>query len=125
MSTQSLYTNLWRKYLPVINILLKKTETGDQQLKMYRHEFEDMGKKPAAGFSFNFDMVNRKVISGKITSAVARDFIQVLLESDKVAEYLKGHHIGFSLSSSFILTIKAKEAEQKIQMSKAAVAQPA
>ena len=98
------YLQVWKKYMPVIRLLLKKA--GDQKLQLYRHEFETTGVKNKSGYSFNIDMVNGKVMNRISTVAIAKDLVQSMVETPAVNEYLKGVTVKISMGKSFELHLE-------------------
>lgn len=101
-----LYVNLWKKYLPVIRILLKKSATEEQQLGLNRSEFEATGSRDKAGYFFNLELSNLKGANDISGSAVARDLKDVLIQSSNIKEILRGGHYKLNLDSSFTLHIR-------------------
>jgi len=70
MRDAGVYTQLWKKYLPVIRLLLKKTADTDQKLQIYKHEFASTGAKNKLGYIFNLEIVNGKAINKSAAIAV-------------------------------------------------------
>ncbi len=105
MRDQGAYTQLWRKYLPVIRLLLKKTENSDQKLQLYKHEFEKTGAKNKLGYVFSLEITNGKAIKNTAKIAVSYDLLTVLNENDLVAAWLKGKIIKITVARSCELTL--------------------
>lgn len=99
MSDEGKYIVLWKKYMPVIKLLLKKT--GDQKLQLYRHEFEVTGAKNKTGYSFSIEIVNGKVINKISGVAIAKDLIQSMNETPGLNEWLKGQTLKISLGRNY------------------------
>jgi len=81
------YLDLWRKYLPVVRILIKNSKNGLQKLLMSKHEFEVVGEREKAGYQFNLEFSQGKVVNNISGSAVARDLRDVIY-SDRSAKEL-------------------------------------
>lgn len=103
MNDDGKYLHLWKKYMPVIRLLLKKS--GDQKLQLYRHEFESTGVKNKAGYLFNIEMVNGKVMNRISAVAIAKDLVQCMAETPAINEWLKTQSVNFSMGKSFELNI--------------------
>jgi len=101
-----MYTSIWRKYLPIIKILLNRTATTDQVLNLNRVDFERAGSGRKAGYKFTIELNNgkvRNVISG---SPLALNLATVLLEDDANADILRNNHYEISLNTKFQLITK-------------------
>lgn len=98
------YLHVWKKYMPVIRLLLKKA--GDQKLQLYRYEFETTGVKLKSGYSFNIDMVNGRVMNRISSSAIAKDLVQAMIEMPAVNEWLKSQTVKISMGKSFELNLE-------------------
>jgi hypothetical protein len=101
-----MYTSIWRKYLPIIKILLKRTTTADQVLDLNRVDFERAGSGRKAGYKFTIELNNgkvRNVISG---SPLALNLATVLLEDDANADILRNNHFEIALNTKFQLITK-------------------
>jgi hypothetical protein len=100
-----MYTSTWKKYLPVIRLLLKKSSAGDQQLNLNRIDFEKTSKvrKPVCSFAIELE---RGRLSPLNKSAVAKDLLEILMQDDAAKTLLRQNHYTISLSSDFLLTIK-------------------
>ena len=93
------YTDLWEKYRPVINKLIKD---GGGSYPFYKGEFEQRGNRDS--YSFSMTIVDGAVpeLGG---SAVARDLKIVLDGSESFRKYAVGKTIVIRLSSSFTLEV--------------------
>ena len=101
-----MYTSIWRKYLPIIKILLKRSANGEQVLDLNRVDFERAGSGRKAGYKFTIELNNgkvRNVISG---SPLALNLATVLLEDDANVDVLRNNHYEISLNTKFQLTTK-------------------
>lgn len=100
-----IYLNLWKKYLPIIRILLKKSLNNNEELQLNRMEFETVGGRDLSGYCFNLEIKNGKVSNDISGTAVARDLYQVLNNDKMLIEFFKERRIKFSMGRSFILKI--------------------
>ncbi|MEI7979495.1 MAG: hypothetical protein WCI53_11670 [Bacteroidota bacterium] len=105
MRDAGVYTQLWKKYLPVIRLLLKKTADGDQKLQIYKHEFVSTGAKNKLGYIFNLEIVNGKAVNKSNTLASSFDMLNVLNDNDITSEWLKGKTVRISVNKACELTL--------------------
>jgi len=101
-----MYNHIWKKYLPIIKILLKKSISEDQVLDLNRIDFERAGTGRKAGYKFKIEFTGGKignVISG---STLAMHLGQIILEDDGAREIIAENNFEVSLNTKFQLTIK-------------------
>lgn len=101
-----MYNHIWKKYLPIIKILMKKSVSEEQVLALNRIDFERAGTGRKAGYKFKIDFVDGKVGNVISASALAMHLAQVILEDDSTKEILNEHNFEVSLNTKFQLTIK-------------------
>lgn len=100
-----MYTYTWKKYLPVIKILMKRSATAEQTVSLNRTDFEKTTKlrKPACSFAV-------EIVRGRLTSvnpsAPVKDLLGILQEDEAAKELLRQNQYAFSLNSDFLLSIK-------------------
>ena len=99
-----MFTQPWKKYLPVIRILLKRSLRTDQTLDMDESDFKRAGAKKVK-FTFSAVITNGR-LSGPAVSPLASDFCAVLLQDDLVIEFLRNKTIMFTTLNNFQLQIK-------------------
>jgi len=109
MRDEGKYLQLWMKYLPVIQLLLKKTAKENQKLQLYKHEFENGGNKSKTGYAFSLEIINSKVTNRVNRIPVADDLIQILDNNLTVKTWLKENKVKFSLDKSFELRLEKIE----------------
>jgi hypothetical protein len=102
-----MFTQTWKKYVPVIVILLKRSASGDQTLRVNQTDFE----RAAGGRKIKYSFSQLQLNKGRINTAVkhmpvAKELAEVLQEDDTAKKMLVGNQFEFSLSTDFILTIK-------------------
>jgi hypothetical protein len=105
MRDAGVYTQLWKKYLPVIRLLLKKTADTDQKLQIYKHEFASTGAKNKLGYIFNLEIVNGKAVNKSAAIAVSFDLLNVLNDNALTNEWLKGKNVKISVNKACELTM--------------------
>lgn len=101
-----MYNHIWKKYLPIIRILMKKSILEEQILDLNRIDFERAGTGRKAGYKFKIEFTDGKVgnvISGSI---LAMHLAQVALEDDAAHEIINEHNFEVSLNTKFQLSIK-------------------
>jgi hypothetical protein len=101
------YITLWKKYLPVIRIQMKKSLRNEQELQLNKIEFEAKGDRDLSGYTFNLEIEKGKVTNDIRGTAVARDLFQVLVEDVGLKEFLEDKRLKISLRRNFILKIRA------------------
>jgi len=100
-----MYVHTWKKYLPVIRILLKRSSAADQVLSVDRFDFEKTNKATKNSFSFLMDVARGK-LSPSGPPLAARDLIEVLMNDEMSGELIRKNHYIISLSSKFELHIR-------------------
>ncbi len=102
-----MFTQTWRKYLPVIQILLKRSAQGDQSLQMNHTDFERAaaGRKIRYSFS-NLELVKARMNNQSKQPPFAKEFATFLLEDENMKRYLMDKHVEFSMTNNFSLSIK-------------------
>lgn len=114
MTDKGVYVQLWKKYLPVIRLLLKKTEKGEQKLQLYKHEFEKTGAKNKLGYIFSIELANGKPVTKIDQKAVAFDLLTVMNENEDVVQWLKEKRILISTNRACELVFQKVEQEQQV-----------
>lgn len=102
-----MFTQTWKKYLAVITILLKRSATGDQSLKMNHTDFERAAGGRKIKYSFTCLRMNKgRVDSSTKPSPLAVELGQVLMENDQTRPMVKSMYLEFSMNNDFQLVIK-------------------
>jgi hypothetical protein len=107
-----MYAHTWKKYLPVIRLLLKKSAAGEQVVTLNRIDFENQGRSRKPSCSFNVEFENGRLRSIK-TAVNPRDLLDVLLLDDAAKSLLRAHHYAVSLNSDFQLKIRNLDPAEK------------
>lgn len=105
-----MYTYTWKKYLPVIRLLLKRSVTGEQVVSLNRIDFEKGSRARKPSVSFEIELINGRLKSLK-APASAKDMLDILLADDIAKKLLRGNHFIITLTSDFELRLKHIPAE--------------
>jgi hypothetical protein len=102
-----MFSQVWKKYLPVIAILMKRSVQEAQSLSMNYTDFKSVlgGKKVKVSFT-TIIIDNGRLQDGYAHSAIAKEFVTVLQEHDIISKLLANQQFEFSLNNSFQLSIK-------------------
>ncbi len=102
-----MFTQTWRKYLPVIAILIKKTGTANQTLSMNHTDFERAAGGRKLKYSFTQLHLNKGKLSTEIKISPIAAELAVLLKEDLIMQKIVANYdLIFSLNNDFVLTIK-------------------
>ncbi len=101
-----MYNHIWKKYLPFINIHLKKSASEEQVLVLNRIDFERAGTGRKAGYKFTIQLTNGRVSNVISGSPLAMNLASVLLEDDNTKKIIKDKMYEISLNTRFQLTTK-------------------
>ncbi|MBV9988282.1 MAG: hypothetical protein JO301_11415 [Chitinophagaceae bacterium] len=101
-----MYAQAWRKYLPVIVILIKRSSGSAQTLAMDADDFikSSGGKKLKLGFT-GLNMNHGRVSSVPAQPEVAKDLAALLHESQATKSLLQTRNIHFSMTNDCFLSI--------------------
>ena len=99
-----MYNHIWKKYLPFINIHLKKSANGEQVLTLNRVDFERAGTGRKAGYKFTIEFTNGRVSNVISNSPLATNLAAVMLENDATKNILRRGSYTISLNTRFQLT---------------------
>jgi hypothetical protein len=102
-----MFTEIWKKYLPVIVILLKRSAKGEQMLNLDQADF----KRAAGGRKIKFSFDTLRLNDGRTEynanlTPMAREFLQALQNSDMIKVLAKSQQFEFAMNSDFQLIIK-------------------
>lgn len=115
----NLFLTAWKKYIPVIRILIKKSAEGFQVLNMDRSDFEKDAKRKI-GYRFEVNFVGNKpdiIITG---NEIIKSFIYALVDDEIINYLLLKNNYSFSLNSKYQLQIKnnSRQLEMKNELAK-------
>jgi hypothetical protein len=100
-----MHTYTWKKYLPIIRILLKRSATGEQVFTVNRIDFEKAGHSRKNPCSFNMEFSQGKTSQLYITGP-AKELSDVLLEDETAKALLVNNKYQVTFTSNFELKIK-------------------
>ncbi|MEO6330767.1 MAG: hypothetical protein ABIO55_17665 [Ginsengibacter sp.] len=101
-----MYNHIWKKYLPFINIHLKKSAGGDQVLNLNRVDFERAGTGRKAGYKFTIEFTEGRVSNVISNSPLALNLAAVMLENEITRQILRKNKYTISLNTKFQLITK-------------------
>ena len=104
------FTYTWKKYLPVIRLLLKRAATGVQTVKLDSMDFNRGGAKTKPSHSFKIDLQRGRILTIS-PSLAARDLFDILSEDDVTRVFIRQNKYEISLNSAFELKIEKIEQE--------------
>ena len=115
-----MFSQTWKKYLPVIILLMKRSGKGEQVLKMNHTDFE----RAAGGKKIKFTFSDLSLDNGRINhrvkhTALANDLSTLLLENDQSKILMRDQLFEFSMNSEFQLIIKNNTTDRKAVTSSA------
>jgi hypothetical protein len=102
-----MFVQTWRKYLPVIILLMKRSGKGEQVLDMNHTDFERAagGKKIKMTFS-DLQLDNGRLNFHAKHAALAKDLSLLLQENEQSRMLIRDKLFQFSMNSSFQLIIR-------------------
>ncbi len=102
-----MYNHIWKKYLPIIRILMKKSISEDQVLDLNRVDFERAGTGRKAGYKFTIQFTDGKVGNVISGSELAMHLASVIMEDDSAKQIVSENNFEVSLNTRFQLSIKS------------------
>ena len=102
-----MFVQTWKKYLPVIILLMKRAHKGEQVLDMNNTDFERATGGKKIRLTFSDLLLNKGRINFQANHTVlAKDLVLLLQETEQSKTLIKDKEFEFSMNSSFQLTIK-------------------
>ena len=103
-----MFHQAWKKYLPVITILLKRSTSGEQSLSMNHTDFERASGGRKMKWSFSVLQLNngRLLNNGNKHPALATEMVMELQSDDQINKLLSKQDFEFSMTNDFKLLIK-------------------
>lgn len=109
-----MFTYIWKKYLPVIKILIKRSAAQDQILDLNQLDFERAGSGRKTGYKFNVEIINGKLtLNASSNAEPASSFVNTLFEDETVKALLTENSYEFILNTKFQLHIKNYNTQQQ------------
>ncbi len=100
-----MYNHTWKKYLPVIRLLLKKSNQEDQQMTLNRTDFERNSKMRKPVCSFNVEIIKGR-LDRVNTDVQVKSLMSVFTEDSATMGILRQGHYAIHLNSDFQLSIR-------------------
>jgi len=102
-----MFIQTWKKYLPVIILLMKRSAKAEQVLNVNYTDFQ----RAAGGRKIRFSFSDLRLEKGRAAlgvkqTPIALDLCQLLQEDRVSKQLISEQHFEFSLSPDFQLTIK-------------------
>jgi hypothetical protein len=103
-----MYNHIWKKYLPVIRILMKKSVGvgGQQVLDLNKVDFEKAGTARKTGYKFTIHFSEGKISNVISGSSLAMHLATVMQEDEATREILSQNNFSIALNTKFQLIIK-------------------
>src|SRR5688572_32083276 len=101
-----MYNAIWKKYLSVIRILLKRAANEDQSLQLNVSDFQKTGPQKKTGFNFTLKFVKGRVDDLASLSSTAKELSDVLLQDPQIKELLQQGEYHLSMNAKFLLGIR-------------------
>ena len=100
-----MYNHIWKKYLPIIKILMKKSVAEEQTLALNKIDFERAGTGRKAGYKFKIELTEGKVGNVISGSPLAMHLAEVILEDEGAKQIIDEYNFEISLNTKFQLII--------------------
>ena len=112
-----MYHAIWKKYLSVIRILLKRANNEDQSLQLNASDFEKTGPQKKTGFNFTLRFSKGRVDDLASLSHIAKELTAILLAEPQIKELLHQGEYELRMSSKFVLNIRMiREMGEEIEL---------
>lgn len=100
-----MYNHIWKKYLPIIRILMKKSISEEQVLSLNKIDFERAGTGRKAGYKFKIELTGGKVGNVISGSTLAMHLAEIILEDQSARQILEDNNFEIALNTKFQLII--------------------
>ncbi|RYY56355.1 MAG: hypothetical protein EOO09_06975 [Chitinophagaceae bacterium] len=104
-----MYTYTWRKYLPLIRLLLKKSATGTQSVALNQVDFLKYSKTRKPSLTFSIEVTEGKYSVLKLP-AIAAELLEILNEDQVTKGIIRSGHYTFALAKNCTLVIENHDA---------------
>ena len=102
-----MFSQIWKKYLPVIALLIKRSAAAVQTVTLNHTDFERAAGGRKIKFSFTHLQLNKGRINTEVKHrAFAKEFSVAMQEDENIQRLLAGVSLEFSLNNQFLLTIR-------------------
>lgn len=118
-----MFSQIWKKYLPVIALLIKRSATAVQTVTLNHTDFERAAGGRKIKYSFTHLQLNKGRINTEVKhSPFAKEFSVIMQEDENIQRLLATMSLEFSLNNQFVLTIR-NTAEAAVEIDEAIVAE--
>ncbi len=102
-----MFSQTWKKYLPVISILIKRSAQGEQVLALNNTDFD----RAAGGRKIKYSFTHLQLNKGRINTdhkhtPFAKEFSVLLQEDENIQRLIAPLSLEFTLNNQLQLTIK-------------------
>ncbi len=102
-----MFSQIWKKYLPLIAILIKRSATAVQTVTLNQTDFERAAGGRKIKYSFTHLQLNKGRINTEVKhSPFAKEFSVVMQEDENIQRLLAAASLEFSLNNQFLLTVR-------------------
>ena len=109
LSSSRIYAYVWIKYRPAILKLMSDSSAAPQEYKFSKHEIKSVNPNEKGGYSFVLRVHKGKALNDVRKSAIAKDLLSVLQQSNRAVELLDLSTYEFRLDKNFVLHITKEE----------------
>ncbi|RYY60789.1 MAG: hypothetical protein EOO05_08685 [Chitinophagaceae bacterium] len=99
-----MYTYTWRKYLPLIRLLLKKSATATQTVALNQTDFLKFSKSRKPALTFTIDIREGKYSVLKLPS-IAAELLEILMEDPASRTFIRAGQYNLTLAKNYQLVI--------------------
>jgi len=99
-----MYTYTWRKYLPLIRLLIKKSAAATQTVALNQTDFLKFSKSRKPALTFTIDIHEGKYSVLKLPS-IAAELLEILMEDPGSRTLIRAGHYNLTLAKSYQLVI--------------------
>ncbi len=99
-----MYTYTWRKYLPLIRLLLKKSATSSQAVMLNQTDFLKFSKSRKPALTFSIDIREGKYSVLKLP-VIAAELLEILLEDPACRTLIRSGLYNLTLAKNYQLII--------------------
>lgn len=110
-----MFTHVWKKYLPIIRIIMKRAVSADQVLDLNKVDFEKAGGGRKAGYKFMIELTRGTVANVISGMPMATDLAQVLLADEVVKQLLRANNYEIGMNTRFQLLVKVTSPNEVIE----------
>jgi hypothetical protein len=101
-----MFTQTWKKYLPVIKLFLKRSLKEEQSLSLNSSDFQKAAGGKKIKYNFSVTLVRGRIERADNTAPIARQLAEVLFQDEQSFAFLQKQVIEFNMKSGFQLGIK-------------------